>query len=239
MRSGCEICAQAPVCGTERTPCWGCTGPAGHYQHWSWVSEHRDNEMSHGCTGTTRKQKHSRRNGSIPSPLGRKKRDRCEQNQSDAVFFDIHGIVHHEYAPVGQWRKSTINKLSADSVMQFGAKDQTSVRRNTGSCIMTMLQHIHRTRSNIYWRNMEFVIHQPPYSRHGSLRLLVLSEIEDIERIPFWVEKRKCRTRRRNEQHSKRSLPEVFSAAEASVGCVWWRKEPNLKGIRVPIPSPK
>ena len=30
------------------------------------------------CTSTTQKQKHSRHNGSIPSPLGRKKCDRCE-----------------------------------------------------------------------------------------------------------------------------------------------------------------
>ena len=42
---------------------------------------------------------HSCRNGSILGPQGQKKSViGVKQNQGDAVFFDICGIVHHEYA---------------------------------------------------------------------------------------------------------------------------------------------
>ena len=58
--------------------------------------------MSHGCTGTTRKQKHSCRYARITGPQGRKSSTGAKQNQGDAVFFDIRGIVHDEYAPEGQ-----------------------------------------------------------------------------------------------------------------------------------------
>lgn len=39
-QSNCKIRAQAAINRTERTPSWDYTGPAGHYQHWSRVSEH-------------------------------------------------------------------------------------------------------------------------------------------------------------------------------------------------------
>ncbi|KAJ4432967.1 hypothetical protein ANN_15224 [Periplaneta americana] len=90
-------------------------------------------------------QKDSRRNGSIPSLQGRRKRQvRSKIKVMLTVFFDVRGIVHHEYAPEGQMvTRSTITMFSGDSVMQFSAKDQTCGRRTTGTCITTTPPHIH------------------------------------------------------------------------------------------------
>ena len=87
-----------------------------------------------------------------------------------------------------EWQKRIINKFSVDSMMQFGTKDQTSGQQKTGSCIITMLQHIHCTWSSLFWRNMEFQsFTNLLLSRHGSFWLLVVSKIEDnVKRILFW-----------------------------------------------------
>ncbi|PNF42608.1 hypothetical protein B7P43_G01287 [Cryptotermes secundus] len=55
-----------------------------------------------------------------------------------ADFFDYRGVVHHEYAPLGQTvNKEYYQKSSAIFVMQFGARHWSCGTHATGSCIMT------------------------------------------------------------------------------------------------------
>ena len=90
--------------------------------------------------------------------------------------------------------KSTINKFPANSMMQYGTKDQISGQWKTGSCIMTVLQYIHCACSRLSWQNMEF---------HSFANLPTLQTwLETSGCFQNWKdpvsreEKRQCRTRR-------------------------------------------
>ena len=148
--------------------------------------------MSHGCTGTTRKQKHSRRNGSILSPLGRIKRDRCEAKSRWCC------VLWYPWNCASRIRTGRTNS------------DKRVLRVSTSSPPTPWCSSAQKTRpldgeklAVASWQcSSTFIAHHPVFlgetwnsrpsptsllSRHGSLRLLVFSEIkDDIERIPFW-----------------------------------------------------
>lgn len=52
--------------------------------------------------GYRQKQKHCQFNGRILRPQSRKNVLGVNKNQGDAGFFDVCGVVHHEYAQEGQ-----------------------------------------------------------------------------------------------------------------------------------------
>ena len=100
-------------------------------------------------------------------------------------------------------------------------KDKTFGRQKTGSCIMTMLQHIHRTWSRLSSWNMQF----QSFTNLLTLQIQLLATSgcfqnwRYIERILFWEYIRNIAERHGgDEHHSKRSLPEVFSAVAGSMG---------------------
>ena len=57
-------------------------------------------------------------------------------------FFDIRGIVHHEYAPEGQ---TVTKEYYQDVLRRLRDADLTCGQRKTGNCITTMPPHIHPT----------------------------------------------------------------------------------------------
>ena len=72
-------------------------------------------------------------------------------------------------------------------------------------------------------------------SRHGTLRLLVVSEIEkDSERIPYREQRRYNAERDGGDEHRS-----VYGSRRIGGLSVWRRKESTLKGIRVQVPSRK
>jgi hypothetical protein len=81
------------------------------------------------------------------TPKVQKSTTGLEQSEGDTDFFFYYwGVVHHEYAPLGQTvMKNTTKKSSIIFVMQFDAGDQRGGTHATGSCIMTMPQLIHHT----------------------------------------------------------------------------------------------
>ena len=104
------------------------------------------------------------------------------------MFFDIRGIVHHEYAPVGQ-------RVTKEYYQQVLRRLRDAVRRKRPDLWTTKNWQLHHDNAPA------FIAPDPVFlgetwnssrsptsllSRHGSLRLLVVSEIEDdIERTPF------------------------------------------------------
>jgi len=77
-----------------------------------------------GSTGTTRRQNSKRQSGRVPGLCHKTRGARCEAKQRSCYWrFLIEGIVHHEYAPDGQTRKSM--RMSCDACgKQFAEKTE-------------------------------------------------------------------------------------------------------------------
>jgi len=99
-------------------------------------------------------------------PYAEKSATGGKQNQGDAVFFDIRGIVHHEYAPVGQ----TVTKEYYQQVLRrlcgavrrkrpdlWTAKNWQLHHDNVPAHSLHLIQHF-------LAKHGIPVVHQPPYS---------------------------------------------------------------------------
>ena len=138
------------------------------------------------------------------------------------------------------WQKRTTNKFSADSMMQFGAKDQTS--KNWQLHYDNAPKYSSHLIQTFLARDGIPVVHQPSYS-------------PDMAPCDFWLfpklkttlkgsrcESREeiCRMRwRRWTPFQKKPSRSVFNSGRIGGLSVWRCKESTLKGIKVPIPSYK
>ena len=141
--------------------------------------------------------------------------------------------MHRKYK---LWQKSTIKKFSVDLIMQFSAKDQIFGRRKTGSCIMTIFQHIHRNWSRLSWLNMELQTFTNLPTLHIWLLATCFRNLKRHWKDTVLKVEKKCRRRRRIwTLFQKKSSRGVFGSGR--IGELCRHKETTSNGIRIPIPS--
>lgn len=82
------------------------------------------------------------------------------------VFFDLEGIVHHEYTPDGQTlTRCTTSKLSVGCMVQCSVRDLQCGSEVIDSCTTTMPLHIRPTFSGTSWPNIR---HGGDKMKHGD-----------------------------------------------------------------------
>lgn len=147
--------------------------------------------MSHGCTGTTQKQKHSRRNGSIPRPPCQKKERQVRSKTK--VMLTLFFLYPWNCA---SWIR-TGRTVTKEYYQQVPKRLRDAVRRKGQDLWTTKSWQFHHDNAPAHSSNLIKnlltkygirVLNQLSLlSKHGSLRLLVVSEVEDTtETILFW-----------------------------------------------------
>ncbi|KAJ4426640.1 hypothetical protein ANN_26438 [Periplaneta americana] len=126
-----------------------------------------DRRLTVGDCQEVGKQKDSRRNGSIPSLQGKKAQQvRSKIKVMLTVFFDVRGIVHHEYAPEGQ----TVTKEYYHDVLR---RLHDAVRRKRPDMWMANNWHLHHDNAPAHSSQLIHTflakhgittVRQPPYS---------------------------------------------------------------------------
>ena len=88
------------------------------------------------------------------SPRPKKARQvRSKVKMMLTAFFASPGVVHHKYASQGH----TITKTGMSSIASCCARDRSCGQQEIGATITTMLQHIPRTWSKLFWRTNKFL----------------------------------------------------------------------------------